>query len=179
MDDFRKATLLPDRRAPAPPPGCGKLPRDRWLDIQDDEFRLAQPGKWAAITPDPLASDGVAARMPGDHHEWAVSVPLDFAELAKRPKQTWRISVAVRVERAGNDGVAFTCGMYDTEEKKGYGHRTVKLADVKSDDYAIYELGTFPVNARRYLWVAPAKNGANVKAVWVDRLILVAERLKP
>jgi hypothetical protein len=69
--------------------------------------------------------------------------------------------------------------MYDTEEKKGYGHRTVKLADVKSDDYAIYELGTFPVNARRYLWVAPAKNGANVKAVWVDRLILVAERLKP
>jgi hypothetical protein len=133
----------------------------------------------ATITPDPLASDGVAARMPGDHHEWAVSVPLDFAELAKRPKQQWRISVAVRVERAGNDGVAFTCGMYDTEEKKGYGHRTVKVADVNGDGYAIYELGVFPVNAKRYLWIAPAKNPANAKAVWVDRFILVAEGLKP
>lgn len=178
MDDFRAATLMPERRAPAPPPGCEKLPRDRWLDIQDDEFRLARPGQWATITPDPLASDGVAARMPGDHHEWAVSVPLDFAGLAKRPKQQWRISVAVRVERAGKDGVAFTCGMYDTEEKKGYGHRSVKVADVKGDGYAIHELGAFPVNAKRYLWIAPAKNPANAKAVWVDRFILVVEGKK-
>lgn len=178
MDDFRAATLLPARRAPGPPPGCEQLPNDRWLDIQDDEFRLARPGQWAKITPDSAASDGAAARMPGDHNEWAVSVPLDFAGLVKNPKFPWRISVAVRVERAGNDGVAFTCGMYDTQEKKGYGHKTVKLADLKDDGYAIYELGTFPVNAERYLWVAPAKNPANAKGVWVDRFILVADDTK-
>jgi hypothetical protein len=175
MASFREATLLPERRDPTPPPGCEKLAKDRWLDIQDDEFRLHRPGQLVKIAPDPLASDGVAARMPGDHREWAVSMPLDIAELTKHPKRTWRVAVAVRVERSGGDGIAFTCGMYDTEEKKGYGGRTVKLADVNDDGYAIYELGAFPLNAKRYLWVAPPQNPANVKAIWVDRFILIAE----
>jgi hypothetical protein len=100
---------------------------------------------------------------------------LDSVESAKGPQQLWRMAVAVRVERAGTNGVAFTYGMYDTAGKKTIGGHTVRLADVQGDGYAIYELGTFPVNARRYLWIAPAQNPENARAVWVDRFILVAE----
>ena len=179
MASFREATQMPQRREPLPPPGCENLPPNRWLDLQDDEFNLARPGVWVKVTPDTAASDGVAARLNGDHNEWAIQVPLGFTELQKDPKQQWNIAVAVRVERAGNEGVAFTYGMYDTVEKKGHGYHSVTLADLKTESYTLHELGTFPVNSNCYLWVAPANNPANAKAVWVDRFILKAADALP
>ncbi len=174
METFRATTLLPDRHAAAPPPGCAGLPADRWFDFQDDEFQLARPGEWVRILPDPAASDGVAAQMPGNHNEWAIQVPLALPELSTRPGQTWRMAVAVRVEKTGEEGVAFTYGLYDHETKQNLGGGAVKASEVKGGGYAFYELGTHEAKAGRALWIAPANNAANVKAVWVDRFVLVA-----
>lgn len=174
MDDFRAAAVLPERHDAAPPPGCDGLAAGRWFDFQDDEFRLARPGEWVRLTPDPAASDGVAARMPGGHNEWAVALPLDAPALARSKGQRWRMAVAVRVEKTGQDGVAFTYGLYDGEAKKGLGGGAVKAADINGDGYGLYEVGTHEAGPQRYLWVAPAGNAANVPAVWVDRFVLVA-----
>ena len=175
MDSYREAMVSIARCTPPPPPGCEQISPNRWLDIQDDEFNLARPGVWVKIAADPAASDGAAARLNGDHHEWAINMPLGYAELQKNPKQLWRLAVSIRVEQTGTNGVAFSYGMYDTAEKKGYGAHTIKCTEVKGNGYASYELGAFPINASRYIWVAPASNLANVKAVWVDRIFLVAE----
>ena len=174
MDDFRAATLLPDRRQAPPPPGCEALPADRWFDFQDDEFQLARPGEWVRIQADPAASDGVAAQMPGGHREWAIQVPLALPELAARPGQPWRMAVAVRVEKTGQEGIAFTYGLYDHETKQGLGGGAVKAADITSDGYVYYDVGTHSATAGRTLWIAPASNEANVRSIWVDRFVLLA-----
>ncbi len=76
---FREyAESLRDRFRPQgpPPDACQDLPADRWIDFQDNQFRLAQKGKWTEIVGDKQASDGKAVRMPGEHREWATSLPL-------------------------------------------------------------------------------------------------------
>ena len=59
-----------------PPPACQELPATDWIDFQDNELQLGRPGEWTQLVPDPAASDGMAARMPGTHREWAVQRPL-------------------------------------------------------------------------------------------------------
>lgn len=173
MADFKAATLMPERHAATPPPACAGLPADRWFDFQDDEFHLARPGDWARILPDPAASDGVAARMPGSHNEWAVQLPLDLPELTRQPQQKWRMAVAVRVEKTGQEGVAFTYGLYDHQTKQNLGGGAVKASEIKGDGYALYPIGSYPVGSHRTLWIAPANNAANVPCLWVDRFVLI------
>ena len=173
MDDFRAASMLPARHEAAPPLGCEALAAGRWLDFQDDVFSLARPGEWVALTADPAASDGVAARLPGTHNEWAVQLPLDAPELTKQKTKRWRMAVSVRVERSGQEGVAFTYGIYDAATKQGLGGGTVKASEVKDDGYQLYEIGTHEAGPLRTLWVAPASNPGNVPALWVDRFLLV------
>lgn len=159
MDGFRIPGWMaaPERRTPAvPPPGCEALAADRWLDFQDDTFSLANPGEWVKLEADAAASDGAAARMPGNHHEWAVQLPLDAPAFSRRPAQKWHIEVAVRVERAGREGVAFTYGIYDHETRQGLGGGTVKVSDIHGDAYQMFDLGVHTASARRTLWVAPA-----------------------
>lgn len=176
MDGFRSSVMAaPERRTSAvPPPGCETLAADRWQDFQDDTFSLANPGEWVKLEADAAASDGAAARMPGNHHEWAVQLPLDAPVFSRRPAQKWHIEVAVRVERAGREGVAFTYGIYDHETRQGLGGGTVKVSDIHGDAYQMFDLGVHTASARRTLWVAPAANAANVPAVWVDRFVLRA-----
>ena len=174
LDDFRRSLpSSPPRRAVATvPPGCERPAARAWLDFQDDGFNLAKPGEWVNLEADPAASDGVAARMPGNHNEWAVQLPLDAPALAKNPDRKWHISVAVRSERTGNEGIAFTYGIYDHETRKGLGGGTVKASEIGDATYRIYDLGVHTASPGRTLWVAPAANAANVPAIWVDRFIL-------
>lgn len=175
MADFRAIAMLPARREAAPPPGSEALPADRWIDFQDDTFRLANPGVWVALTADPAASDGVAARMPGTHNEWAVQLPLEAPELGLRRAAKWRVAVFVRAERTGQDGVAFTCGIYDSATKTNLAGESVNATQIGGDGYLSYDLGTHEARPGRMLWVAPAANAGNVPAVWVDRVVLTED----
>ena len=176
LDDFRRSlpSSPPRRAVTTVPPGCESPSASAWLDFQDDGFNLAKAGEWVNLEADPAASDGVAARMPGNHNEWAVQLPLDAPALAKKPDRKWHITVAVRVERAGGEGIAFTYGIYDHETRKGLGGGSVKASDTGNGTYQLYDLGIHTASPGRTLWVAPAANAANAPAIWVDRFILRA-----
>ncbi|MBT3374731.1 MAG: DUF4838 domain-containing protein [Lentisphaerae bacterium] len=163
------------RGKPRPPNLASGLPPGRWIDLQDDLFTLYKPGKWCDYAEDPLASDGVTVRMPANHREWAVqcTVPLS-PEMAAR---SWRIYVSVRVERAAGaqpGGAAFQAGVYDTRAAKSLGSTAVSLADASPDgEYCTYLIEGATITPDAYIWVAPRENPEEVKAVSVDRMLLV------
>lgn len=159
-------------RKPGPAPeACQGLRDDQWLDGQDNEFRLSKPGQWAATVDDVQASDGKAARMPGDHFEWAVSWPLSD-DLGG--DEAWRCYAVVRAEAKAASGPALSLGIYDTKAKKGVAHRRLSVAEA-AGGYHTVDLGVHPLNGGMYVWVAPPKRPGEVTAVYVDRIFLVRE----
>jgi hypothetical protein len=158
------SAALPSRSvAPLPK----DLPSGETIDLQDDLAKLYGEGNLAEFRADRLASDGIACRMPGSHHEWAFQLPFSKAP-AKALSGKWRVFVVARVEADGNPAASFTAGMWDGAQKKNLG----SISSAGSAEYRPYELGTVDVTKDAYVWVAPANNQA-VKAVWVDRVLLV------
>ena len=174
IESFAQRTVDLGRIASPPPPGCEKLTEDDYLDMQDTGFSLAHEGTWAMLKHDDLASDKVAAMMPGDYHEWATQQVVGVANLD--PEATYGIYVSIRCEKAGEEGLGFTSGIYDVKNKTGLGMISVDCKDIKSDKYETYKLGSTKLHDQIYLWAAPPKNPANMKAVWVDRFWLVKEK---
>lgn len=186
LEVFRDEMLMPARHEPSLPEEIKKRDRKDWYDVQDDGFRLAKAGYWVTTTPDPQASDGVAAKFATDHYEWAVSIPFDAPELATDADggadTAWRVQLAIRVEPtdgAAPDTAAFTCGIYDGLAKKSIANKQVQVSQLKDTAYQLYDLGVHKVGEQRYVWVAPAKNPDQIKAVWVDRLLLTRETPPP
>lgn len=168
---FERRTIGMGRTSSPPPPGCEKLARDQWIDLQDATFGLAAEGTWATMEKDESASDKTAARMPGNHHEWAVQQVLLGKPLA--PDAMYDVFVAVRVEKTGNAGPAFSAGIYDAKNRVGLGHLGRTCAEIADNQYHVYKLGRTKLHGDVYLWAAPPKNPDNVKNVWVDRFWLV------
>ncbi len=172
---FAQRTIGVGRRTAPPPPGCEELPRDQWMDLQDESIGIAMEGRWGALTPDPAASDYVAVRMPGDHQHWAVQKALALRGIGREPKATYRCYAVIKCEATGTEGLAFSYGLYDVANRKDVGGGRVEAKDVADADYHVYEVATAALHARMYLWVAPPGNPENVQAVWVDRFFLVRE----
>jgi hypothetical protein len=175
LDAFEARTVSLWRRQAPPPPGCEGLAEDSYMDLQDSAFRLALEGTWASLRHDDLASDGVAARMPGDHYEWAVQQGLGVRIVTENPGVPLRVFASIRVEKTGEEGAAFDAGVYDTESKTGVGGVRVQANEVQDDQYHSYEIVNAPLTGSMYVWVAPTKNPENVKAVWVDRIWIVKQ----
>jgi hypothetical protein len=159
------------RPAGPAPDACKNLRADQWIDAQDNEFNLAGLGRWASIVDDPLASDRKAARMPGDHFEWAVSYPLSEDLAHDGP---WRCFVVVRCEAKASSGSAMTMGIYDARAKRGVTHRRLTVEQT-AKGYQVIDLGAHPLHGEMYVWVAPPKRPGEVNAVYVDRMFLVRE----
>lgn len=175
---FREyAESLRDRfRPPGPPPvACRELPADRWIDFQDNQFRLAQRGNWAEIIDDKQASDGKAVRMPGEHREWATSLPLSNDLASRNP---WRCYVVARAEATASEGTTMTMGIYDSKNRKSMTHRTVTAKETASGEYQTFDLGSFAVTGDMYIWIAPPQRPDQVQAVLVDRIYLVREEVE-
>jgi len=154
-----------------PPPGCENLPADQWIDLQDDAFNLWNEGTGSGLKHDDLASDRVAAWNSGTHYEWSTQCQLGIADLD--PNATYDVYVSVRVEKTGEEGLAFTAGIYDTKNRIGLGQTGAQCKDITSDKYVAYKIATTKLHDLVYLWAAPPKNPENVKTVWVDRFWLV------
>ena len=169
------AESLPRRfREPAALPAPWKnLKDDDYLDFQDNQFRLHKPGQCAAIVRDPSASDGYAARMPGDHFEWAVSLPLSNDIAYGNP---WHCYVAVRCEAKASSGPALTLGIYDTAAKKSVANRKLSVEETAGTAYHYVDLGVHALKPEMYVWVAPPKRPGEVTAVYVDRVLLIREK---
>ena len=158
------------RPAGPPPEPCVGLPPEQWLDIQDNEFRLARPGEWAEVVGDGSASDGYAIRMPGDHREWAASMPMsaDFADGG-----LWRVYAQVRCQATAADGPAMTLGIYDTQQQRGVVQRQLTVQELHGTEYLTVDLGEHALTPAMYFWAAPPERPGEVEAVYVDRIFLV------
>ena len=121
------------------------------------------------------ASEGAAARMPTTPHEWAVQRPWGRKLVQAAGDKAIRCKLAIRCDAIGKEGGAFTCGIYDVENKRGVAHLAVSTQEIPDSGYHVYDLGAHKLTERMYVWVAPVKNEKNVKAVWVDRIWLVRE----
>lgn len=169
----RAETLLRKYGPPAAPPQLAEqLSPSDWLDFQDGEFRLARAGQWAELVDDPAASDGHAVRMPGDHFEWAVSLPLTD-DLA--PGNPYHVYVVARCDATANTGSAMTTGIYDSAEKKSVAQQTITIDQAAGPEYRVFDLGAHELTGSMYFWLAPPKRPGEVQHVYVDRVFLIRE----
>ena len=162
-------------RKPGPPPEeCRDLPEDQWVDVQDNEFRFASYGTWVETVEDSTASDGYAARMPGNHPQWAVqfAVPADYAD-----GSTWQCFAQVRAEGKAREGAGLALGIYDGKAKKGLAERRLSMAEA-GGGYHTIDLGVHKLTPDCYLWVAPPNRPGEVDAVYVDRFFFVRQGKK-
>ena len=153
-----------------PPEPCKGLAENRWLDFQDNTFGLARPGEWSGIVDDPLASDGKAARMPGNHNQWAVQcvLPDDFRGTGK-----WNCYVVARCDATATSDTAMTMGIYDTHARRGVAHRRIDVSESNGQSYHIFDLGPHELHGDCYVWIAPPERPDEVRAVFVDRVFLI------
>ena len=161
-------------RPPAPPPEAWKnLEDDEYLDVQDNQFRLPEPGKWAAIVDDPRPP---TARP----RACRATISNGPCRCRFRTTSSLRQPVALLRGRAlrgqGHDGPAMTMGIYDTAAKKGVAHRGLNVAEAAGKDYRLIDLGVHALSPDMYIWVAPPKRPGDVTAVYVDRVLLVREK---
>ncbi|HYF49431.1 MAG TPA: DUF4838 domain-containing protein [Planctomycetota bacterium] len=156
-----------------PPQSIKELDQPGAIDLQDELFTLWHRPKQALWKLDEKASDGKAVWMPGDHRNWNIYLPVSDSVFSAALGKSCTAYAVVRVEKSGDDGVAFTAGVYDTGSKNGACEIAINVRDVREAGYILYKMGTVTPNKAQYFWAAPAENGKNVKSVWVDRFILL------
>ena len=173
--------LKAKQKAPATPSLCGNAHPDDWFEFYEDSFKIAR----GELRKDEAASTNLAVRMTAEKTSWATQLSMpavntwvaDGLLKKKDAKAIWDVYAAVRVERKKRgDGVAFAYGIYDTRTKEHVSEGKVSLSNIKSDDYQFYKVGSTPIVEKRYIWVGPVKNDANVKAIWVDRIVFVKKK---
>ena len=145
------------------------------VEVQDNDATLYREGELAETQADRAASDGLAIRMPGWHHEWAVQFPL--ARLPERIRSgKWRVYALVRVDKAaGADAAsasaAFTAGVYDSGAHASRGEISAPVKDA-GEGYHPYLLGTVATNSSQVRLDSATANPL-VQSVWVDRIHFV------
>ena len=174
LDSFEKRTTGMGRVSSPRPAGCENLSAEDFFDFQDGGFGLYQEGTLSSLEHDDLASDKVGARMVGSTLEWATQQVLTGKPWD--PEAKYSVYIAVRVEKTGDAGGAFTAGIYDTKNRIFMDNISIACADIPDAQYHVYKVGTAKLHGDIYLWAAPPKNPDNVKYVWVDRFWVVRER---
>jgi len=161
-------------RPPAPAPAlCKDLPKEKWVDIQDNEFSLHGYPNWATTVEDAKASDGMAARMPANHHQWAVQYPVSADVAALGPVRCYAV---VRCEAKADSGGAFQVGIYDSNAPKEVARKVVGIEEAAGREYRVYDLGVHALAWGMYFWIAPMNNPEQVDALFVDRIFCVREK---
>ncbi len=147
----------------APPTGLTK-----GIDLQDDRANLWQVPTGCELRSDPLASDGAACWMPGNHHEWAFQIPLSKVHIEGR----YKLYVVARVDSGPRDeSVGFSTGIWDNANRRDVMTYSYPLTRCSST-YQTYEIGTFDLTQQMTIWAAPPAN-PKVQSVWIDRVYLV------
>lgn len=143
-----------------------------WLDFQDSAMNVCGREKaWGDWVDDPKASDGRAIRMPGWHYEWAASLtlPKGIDESVKK----WHVYASVRCEATAAEGLAMTCGIYDTVSRKGLESQAFSVPAINGAEYHLVDLGVHELTDHAYVWFAPPKRPEEVQNVFVDRFFLL------
>jgi hypothetical protein len=179
----------PSRKPTVPAQCVGRSAAD-WVDVQDAKFSTARPGRWSGFRPDPDASDGCVAWMPGTHNEWAIQYNCEAPALSKG---RWRVYAVVKAELGADKGPVLAMGLYDVARKRPVTAIEVSSAagpaGIPDGKYRTYDLGVHKLHRKMQVWLAPRhveRHGNSfrpwsrtrppadtVRGVWVDRLFFV------
>ena len=160
--------------APVELPKYGAKLAANQFEIQEDRFYLFREGQRADRVIDRKASNGRAARMSGDHTDWAIQfhLPKDSPLVGKG---TWKCYIVIRCETTDRSGTAFWYGLHDPD-RNVFVARTPVSADVVSDgEYRTYAIWVDELKPNMYFWISPAAN-PNVKSIYVDRMFISKSR---
>ena len=164
---------------PAPvPEEFKKLNSDTWIDVQEYDFRTRNTSGLVSIVDDSMASNGRAAKMPGNHSEWATTIPLKTDDLLFENADAdtkFKVVAYVRCDATVNDGIAMTCGIYDQNEQKHIGQMDFDVSVISGSKYQKIELEPLPLTQSMYIWFAPPKREGEVQAVYIDRVFIIKE----
>ncbi len=158
----------------APPENCRNLPPERWMDYQEKQLSLSMVDGSVALVDDPLASNKIAMKMPGNKNWWPIQLKFNNRD---HSNYKWGVYMALRAEAASTQGNAVSTGIYDNNAKKYLVQLAVPLKDLSPDKYKIIKIGSIskPVEGQ-YVWIATPNRPLNeVAAVYVDRVYLIRE----
>jgi len=179
--DYRKSLLQQAEHAAEPasiPDICKNLPDTAWMDWQEFEFNK-RPEKQVTLVRDEAASNKVAARMPGDHNIWAVQFPLlrfpNAAGTTNLQQNTCRVCAFVRCEASVKTGPAMALGIYDFKNRKMVTSKSIPVSEIEGSTYKIIDLGLVEISKGLSFWASPPKRPGEVKAVFVDRVVVIKE----
>lgn len=159
---------------PPSPEELDKLPEQDRVDVQESQFQLAGVPDWVDLVKDPEASNGIAARMPGSHTQWAVQYHISDT-LAQTLSGNWKCYVIARCE-TGPQGGVFNCGIYDERSHGSVTTITPAAGRAADGKYRTYSLGSHKLAGGMYLWVAPTGDANAMKAIYVDRFVFVRDK---
>jgi hypothetical protein len=146
------------------------------VDLQEDRFKLYGEGQNVNIVVDDEASNGKAARMPGNIRDWAVQfhIPADGKEFGKGP---WKCYVVIRAILRRKAGEVFEYGLFDGRNNTHAAMERIGVEIAGDEKYHAYGMTVNELKPREYFWVSPPGSDA-VEAVYVDRIYLVKEPAK-
>jgi hypothetical protein len=150
-----------------------------WIDIQEYDFRTNNLYGWASMVHDSTASNGRAVRMPGNHYEWATTIPIRAGEpLFKNAGAgaKYKIVVYVRCDATVNDGPAMTCGVYDQAESENVVRMSIEVSKISGLEYQKIEFDPIPLTPSMYIWFAPPRREGEVQAIYIDRTLIIKEK---
>jgi hypothetical protein len=149
---------------------------DTWMDIQEYDFRTINAYNWTSMVNDPAASNGRAVSMPGNHNEWATTIPIPvdeplFENISDDTK--FKVVAYVRCDATATDGLAMTLGIYDSKNRRNVAQKNPTVSDIAGSDYKKIEFEPTPLNQSMSVWFAPPKREGEVQAIYIDRLIII------
>ena len=147
--------------------------------VQDGILSTLKPGLWTNRVKDPKALDGSAIEITNVHYGWCVTFFLD--QVAFKPGRKYRLAARLRVAKAADavpNDQAFSLGVYDNELKKGRIGTSRRIGQVKTDDYAWYDLGEWTPGETadmQYFWAATGhfdktKRACSAATVYLDAI---------
>jgi hypothetical protein len=148
-----------------------------FIDIQENAFWLGNPFgsdiKWSEIVDDAKASNGKAARMAGNHSQWAVQLPVGTrAQTSILGK--WHCYVVARCEIDSAKGDALQFGVANKQSGENLFQLKIPASNMLDGNYHVIDIGSFEFAEHQYVWCAPVKSD-NLKAVYIDRFIFVSD----
>lgn len=146
------------------PEMCKNIPADTWLVFDDALFENFKDT--ATRVEDTNASDGWTTRMP-TQVDWNTGYKPAI-------KGRFHVYASMRCDATIDSGKAGSLGVYNFQEKKGLVSKTLKIEEVKGDNYRWIDLGTVDFSAGAGVWFAHG-HLPEVQALYVDRIVLVME----
>lgn len=162
------------------------LKKGTWLDFQEFDMILRWPGLRTNRIKDPLASNGYAAQMPGDHTYWAIHLffpeklwklaPISGGSSESAQDPQFRIIAFARIDAKAENGTAFSFGVFDPKPWKPIFQKNISVSQVGKKEYQKIDLGVWSLPKSAYFWMAPINEPNRVSSVYLDRIVIIREK---